>query len=542
MKSVEQGYFSIPTGVVSINSDIVPITEMYEKIADSIQPFPKSPQNRMIRLSESQEIPREAINAELVRRHEYAHYRQLMSTPLGLLLWRVNNSLLSNISYVVRAVTCVRPLQKVELPIDIWFRKVGLEQLSKAASEGANFNSRWPYKNVRDLRLALPYLEYVSDEISILKKFTSAILERTDLTVGEFIEIANTSFNILQNRSNTSFDVCWSTRLPLDTPLISHNRFSGSEMIEASARLEERLWLNSFPYSPKTLREIEMWELRAIHGVYAPAYLWLLDQLEDVGVALSIIDTAFMSPIDPAFAEVCSGSLIVEEVLPSFRLEKLVEVALTDFWPATTSELDDFLNQTLCVRAGLPKPSKVISQGLAVSYSGKNSWGYDARSRGEDLFDLSIVLEYSQDEVRRAMSIRERSASAFVRENYEKVGSFSPILTFYRDSVIYGMDTPSYDGRYDELYLKAYWKFISDGLTFSLLKDGDLTDLSRHIRVFNQRAINEWIPRLIRTSPSGAALSEDEKRAKSESFLELLELLPHARGLLGDEYLYLIDL
>lgn len=537
--SVTQGYFTIPSGVVVMNSDLSLVSKFSESHAKSIKEVASAPWNRIITFSNDGSLPQELLQSELTRLHEQAHYRQLMSTPLGLLLWRTYNALACDLEFIVRATTSVYPPLQINLPIDTWFAKNGLEQLSQAVLTGAEFNSHWPYKRWNDLKTTLPYLENLSIEVNLLQLFLSALLDRTSFTIGYFVDIANASFDVLQRRSDTSFKVRWATRLPLDTPLITNSRFSGTEMIEASARFEERLYLATLTDSTK---QIEQWELKAIHGVYAPVYKWLLDQLgDDVEAALAILDTAFMTPIDPAFVGACEGDLFVEEILPSFRLEKLVEVALNDFWPCNPQELNDFLGCSLCERAGLLAPSKVVRQGLSTNhYSGEHSWDYDSHSIGRDIdiINLGVVYDYAQNEVRRAMSIRNNSASAFVREDYEKVGPFRPLLHFFTDTVIVGIDQEMDYGLTIELMLNSYWKFMSDGLLFSLLDEGDITELIRCEKVFKRRAAEGWLPNLLQQAP----LNESEKQDFNEILLSLLSILPIARGLLDDQHLSLVGL
>lgn len=71
-------------------------------------------------------IPTDELQDDLTRRHEFAHYRQIMTTPFGFLLWRCFKSLVSDIEHIAIEVSTRQPAPKWCVPIHRWPLEGGL--------------------------------------------------------------------------------------------------------------------------------------------------------------------------------------------------------------------------------------------------------------------------------------------------------------------------------------------------------------------------------------------------------------------------------
>jgi hypothetical protein len=373
------------------------------------------------------------------------------------------------------------------------------------------------------------------DEVFTLTRFLSAMLHRPEhaMRVGEFVIDANMAFDEMQTRSDTRFSARWETGLPYSTEILGGGRFSGLELLEGAARIEQYLLIAGCGPAEK----IKNWENRSIFGVYAPVYSSLLSRFPP-DIARAIIDVAFMTPIDPAFAGATDGVLIVEEVLPSFRLVRLLEAAKDISWPDDPAELYDLLANKLCARAGLCLPKDIVRVGLeGQDYSGKDSWGFDHRVNGLPAeTDPGPIYEYAQVMVRRAMRIREQFPGSFIWENCEHAYPFRPLLMFYRDWVEFGFDfCEDFDQRF-MLGVNAYWSLISGGIACALISDGSVEKLLRLQSAIEARAFciefpNDWFGKFIR---------EDSLEIGAERVRQSLSVKLKAEGLLGNTHLSLL--
>ncbi len=435
--SASSGYFSVASGVAVLNHPFVNATAIT---------FDEFPENK----SQSD------IDAELLKRHELSHYRQLMSTPLGLLLWRTYNSLISDLSFVSIALQDIRPTVKVSLPIHQW---VTANPIAKLAENGSQFavdrSSNW-----KDLGKCAPYIHKICEEIGDLTAFLDAFLYNRCKTVGEFVDLANKVFIALCKRSDLPAVAPWRTNLPANSEFGS--RFSCTELIEAGARLTERSYLEGLPESEK---RIAAWEPRAIRGVYERAYEYLLKSLGDANAALCVLDVAFMSPIDPAFAGVSENGLVVEDVLPSFTISRLCDAAVEEFWPVSDDELHIFLGTSLAQKAGLTTPIDVAGHGVECVYNGENSWGFDHRLRElPNIFSPVHIAKHTETEVRRAMKLRFENSTTLIDEKRNSDGGYDirPLITFYTDKVVYGFKDYSGIEIGQFISISAYEKFMTD--------------------------------------------------------------------------------
>ena len=98
------GYYSAPSAIAAIDA---PFRERRETTTDV-------------------SIADEEIQDDLTRRHEFAHYRQVMTTTFGFLLWRCYKSLLADVEHIAAEVSRREPLPAWKVPLHEWARSGGL--------------------------------------------------------------------------------------------------------------------------------------------------------------------------------------------------------------------------------------------------------------------------------------------------------------------------------------------------------------------------------------------------------------------------------
>lgn len=391
------GYYSIPSAIAMIDA-----------------PFRE---RRTINTREK--IAADELQDDLTRRHEFAHYRQIMTTPFGFLLWRCYKSLISDIQHIAIEVSTREPIPKWHAPMHRWVLK---GELSIEPTDPRQL-----------------YLLHVCTQIDVLQDFLGALIGKpAGLTVGAFLKTCRAAFAELCRRSDFNHMPTFLSRRGDSELLYGPDILSGAELMEAATRFEERLALQNFADRKTRLEE---WEATAIFGVYERGYRWLLAETNDAHVALALLDVAFMSPFDLAFMQAGDAEVFIEDLLPSLRLPRLVKEAKRHFWSSEGPDLDQLMGHTLCDAIGLESPHAVATRGAKATYNGPRSWGIDFENNGGPAaLSPKLAFDYFDSECRRAMQLRSASPSIVHREPYTAEITFRPAVIFYRDVVIFGVN------------------------------------------------------------------------------------------------------
>jgi hypothetical protein len=156
LQSVDRGYFTVSGGSVFVDGEYRIFKSFFDQcLAESTHQFHKFNGFRATSVpSNVLEQHPEVLDIELIRRHEHSHYRQLMSTPFGLLLWRAQNSLTSNVSFLARACCDIRPTLEIALPLHEWLYNEGFEQIGRSIRNGSRFRDDRIASVTKDLWLS----------------------------------------------------------------------------------------------------------------------------------------------------------------------------------------------------------------------------------------------------------------------------------------------------------------------------------------------------------------------------------------------------
>jgi hypothetical protein len=518
-----RGFFMIPSGVIVASGSFLKLDQYLRPTGTSDYPLAHT----TYEFRRGMQMPDDILEIVLTQLHEESHYRQLMSTPMGLMLWRALNALTVGVNFLARHVTGLRPSLRPEGALDDWLAGGGLGQFNDALLSGAAVEQRMMPSRRHQGAGLVSYMQQLLDEIDVVKRFLSGVLDRTEMSVGEFIELANAAFTVMCRRSDLKTGAVWSTNLPSDTPLLSVDRFAGNEIIEAAARLEEHWLLGLIGVGPAAFEE---WRKARIFGVYQPAYEYLLNELKDVAVARSVIDVALMTPVDPAFTAASGGTMLVEEVLPSFRLPRVVESAMNSFWPRDPEKRGALLARHLAASAHLTTPERVAEVGAEASYSGEHSWDYDERQFSREP-QLGKTYNVAQEDVRRAMKKRLANPSSILMREDEP-DPIRPLLTFFDDVPL--LSGASFKEGSLLNVVNSYQKFIIDGLHLALLSLFDTDILLRCERAILERVTGDG--KVTGDPLSAFSVLEEEKRRHIFGVREI------AQRVISEEHLYLLNL
>jgi hypothetical protein len=326
-------------------------------------------------------------------------------------------------------------------------------------------------------------------ELQTVEQFIAALNGRENFSMRQFVDLANETFNALARRCDIKLRWRWTAK-NLDAPhYLPQGGFTFAEMIEAAARLQEFQMLSTVTQNHEILTQ---WYESSIFDVYKPAYDWLLNQVGDPGIARILLDVAFTSPIDPSCRPASGTTFYVEDVLPSWRLPRIVEAAKNEFWPSSTKEKQKFAGSILAHRAGVPSADMALKSSLEVPFTGPKGWGADA-SRLQDYEARPNTLLYSnpaeyilyiEKEVARAFRRRLQDPLAFIAPS-DMPDTFQPLLEFFSDFVRFDCDLENKSS--DTLHLTAFLGVVLSRVALALWSDGDVSDLREPVTLFFSR-------------------------------------------------------
>jgi hypothetical protein len=420
----------------------------------------------------------------LVAYHEREHFRELMSSPCGLLTWRVINGIATAIAFIVRKISESSAAETVRLPLRDWYVNGGRDALCADPPPPPPGQRERGYDATTYARDLLPYLDAVFGEIDVLTRFLDAFEERVDLTMREFVDLANTAFFWLSRRSELPLTLRWSA-YDLDAPsYLPRDGVTFNEIIEAAARFWELQHLYDFGATDALIDE---WRRQSIFGVYQPAFDFLRPALDDPWLCRVAIDVALTSPIDLACSTATTGVIHVEEILPSWRLPKIVQSMRDEFWPLERRGQELEVRRNIAARAGLPTPEAALAAALTHQISGPTAWSGDAAANAIDI--ETTTNEYfvtMEQEIRRGFQLRHDDALVFLDpDGTPEV--FQPALELFHD-IAFFHHTPAAQ-RSDLYHLKAYRAIVANLMLLSLLSDGDLSDLMALEKSFEARMV-----------------------------------------------------
>lgn len=166
----------------------------------------------------------------LSREHEQQHRSDLISTPYGLLLWRLEATITNDLVTLLGWLGPTPPGEHI------------LDHLASAAGRGIPVG----LSQVQHLR----YTVNLVDELRDLLAFRSVVQFGIEqLTVGELVALANRCLAILRSRFDLHTSWEFKTDRALDSPAVpptaNHRRFGALDVLERSAVCWEAYWVET---------------------------------------------------------------------------------------------------------------------------------------------------------------------------------------------------------------------------------------------------------------------------------------------------------
>lgn len=272
------------------------------------------------------------LAAFLTRMHEQFHYSQLITTPLGVLQFRLLQCIVSQISLLTLCITKAGK-RRVPIPLieayDEWRRHSDLSQELLADFD-------------REI-----------ERLSTLIQFWMALMGRESLSMTQFVQLANHAFQILATISGVPLRCKWSAHSPNLGSYLPDHQISTTEIMEAQARLYEFNILSSLALKNS---DSITWQSASVIGLYRPAFEYCMSRLNDQQTSFVALDVSLSSPIDVVQAADAPEVIFVEEILPSWRMGKIVDCLLDTSWPSNEQDALNEVKNGLANRAGIPTP------------------------------------------------------------------------------------------------------------------------------------------------------------------------------------------
>lgn len=415
-------------------------------------------------LSDNVENPDlDEIQLPLTRAHELDHYLLMNSTPFGLLIWRMYMAISTGVSYLLRKTEDYID-DSFFLPIHEWYLKSACHRMDK---------------NMHVL-MRLPVDVVASLDLRVLPHFSRLLLGKEKITMRRFIDIANAAFKILSTRGGLQTELEWTAHNPGRESYLPDEGFSTTEIIEANARVKELFMLNHAGFSKK---QIEQWRKRSIFGVYKPVFDWIMDELgNDIFIRIAI-EQALITPIDLSCYAGYKGKIYVEDVLPAWRLQKVVKSMQSFVWNMKDREsVNSLLLEQICAKANIPTPKTTLENLLQTPIKGKVGWEGDLIFQPENSrLSLNEYYQYTEDEFLKMFRVRLQNYYLHILP--DKPFLFEPLFELY-ENYAHAPHSRFENEDFEIRYSQTFYKIITDIVNLSLIGNGDIRILKNIVKSF----------------------------------------------------------
>ena len=317
------------------------------------------------RTSSWSEIPICDRDAYLTDFHEHDHFAQLISSPSGILVWRLYQVLSRDVAWLCRKYAeCGVSVCTEGRPLVEWYRSQGRAILESA---------------IRGHKKEIAHLQYVDAEVipgiegvdNLLQLLTCRQPEKKfkDYTVGKFISLLNFIFPYLSRRCTIPWCQVWKSRKQPNEPLFPHTEQTRSVnlrgLLEVLAYANEKKQLLRTHADHNDLRH---WADHRIPNEFKVPLDSFLKIFGDPGNLRGHLSRCLLGRIDLCSFSGIEDEIYVEEEWPWWRcrMEPMRSILLLK---------NDLISlQNLCARASLygpnswePEQNKLEQMGLAQS-------------------------------------------------------------------------------------------------------------------------------------------------------------------------------
>jgi len=485
----EKGAYYAHSALPQVHVSLEQVRNCIEKLGTALQPKHNSELRHSFELGRKSLKGLEDVEAYLVLEHELNHFVQIMSTPCGLLMWRLYLAITSCIRSITDKLYDSPLDYNFYLPIGDWYHSIGIRKIRDSPPHVPE--ALKPYIESGEYRtvIASVLAEWFS-ELDILINFVIAFEGLANLSMREFVKLANAAFSWLGKRSELPIAVNWDAHNLSAPSYLPQPDFTFVEIIEAAARLREFQILKILRANQRVLSD---WKEKAIFGQYQRVFNWLEREIADSSLSRIAIDISMTSPIDIITGDAVDGVIYVEDVLPSWRLLKIVEAMRNVFWNTDWERAKYNPTVEIAKMAGIPTPVAAIRATVNKALSGRTAYESSQILYGvEPVLQTAEYYRKMESEFHRAFRIRNSNNQAL----FDLDNLFRPAIIFYEDIAVF---SHRWDPNEENLLLfqKIFYEIVFNTAAMALLSDGNVSSL-----VKLQRSNRQTLARIFEMKPA----------------------------------------
>lgn len=439
-----------------------------------------------------------------VRMHERVHHAQLLSSVFGLFLWRLYHHCYLKMGFIVGKIresdlqySCFTPLIK-------WYNSEEFKEIGKAIPKvdetflkniykiygktEEDYIREYPARIIlafRDLFLFLDFLDFIQTN--------------KHLTMKDFVETANEVYRVLNTLDDMKTNIEWRSHNIRSSSYLPPGAISLNEMLEIDARILQLMVLSKYKIDKNEAKKFI--NLLFNDEDLANKTNTLASQLGGLLNIRFAVDVAINTPIDLSCYYQESGILYVEDILPQWRLYRILKTFNGSNWFANLSKnigkkrktIQYALWEDIAFNAGIPLPKNALELSLNNLFQGPDS------NRDMDLYEIKkeehpgiLIDQYLIEEFKRGFQIRLQDSLAFLKPQKNIIEIFEPLIEFFPDNVfIIRRVNEQYWYR---LGLLAFWKFVGNKVLNELFfNNGNTSEIEHYYRLFNDLEITKML-------------------------------------------------
>lgn len=336
------------------------------------------------------------INPLLISQHERQHFRQLVTSPWGLLIFRAHLSLFTLVERVLMNLSSRSVDVEGLFPVVEWYQRT---------RESIRKSDRELHEHLEPAFTRIEALKCLLDEVAGVKR----------LTASEFARNSNSSLDIIEELLSLPRFVRWKEPSELGSEV---PQFSVGDILEGAARMHEYGML--LPADNDRL--VAEWKRANFDPRNSSAFTYVLSELNEPRLGLFALDAALQGLVDPSWATVLPRELEVSKDHPDARLRQVVGY-VRDNW---SGQMDfGAFNASMCDALGF----KVFDGAAAGQVTAKVRAGQLPRRKCSRDFEKMLVDKVCAGIVRRG-EIADKS--------YDLTRGLVPAFEIWNDRTLQG--------------------------------------------------------------------------------------------------------
>lgn len=348
----------------------------------------------------------------LISQHERQHYRQMITSPWGLLIFRTQLLLDVLTDSILRNLILRRADVRDLFPLGDWYRR---------NHDALRASDRELYEHVSP---AFSHME-------VLSRFMRCIVGAGHPSARDFVQSANACLDVVEKCYRLPATARW------EEPrgeVASARCFSVIDVVEASARMTEYGLL----LRGENDRLLKEWRQAHFGEAEDSAFCYVIDQLGDPVLAHFALDAALQALVDPSWACALSRKLEVSKDHPGARLRLVVDYLLKQ-WNGPTHLAE--LNRQMCSDLGIELIDRTAAAEIVTCVTAAPKMRRNCTKN----FELLLVEKFCAGITRRGSL-----ADAVTRD---LVRGMSPVYEIWNDRIVPGDQSNPVTAFYAELEL-----------------------------------------------------------------------------------------